>query len=516
MLKRTAAIFLILLIAMLPVFALASSVPVSNCTELSNAIAAAKGASTADNPTVITLASSFEFDLTNAITVEGYVVIDGQGQYTLTRSSSYTGTFFKVASSSSLTLQNVTIDGNNNWTFDEDKYQADLAAMQSVPEANNTYVQPQSGAPMATAYMITSTGGTILLDNVAIKNNCSTSSGIISAGAGTSVTLNQTTITHCANTTGNGLVVNASGAGIKVVMYDGSLLVFKIYSGAEFTMNGGEIKNTKGWNSNGVVVGLYGDSSASSPSFILNGGTITGNSSTYGTSNGRNAAIYLHSNSIMEMNGGEIINNTGRARGGIDSSRDTSKLSITDGKVMNNVSIAGNSTCDVGGTTAGFSFSGGTFSQNVSKYAAEGYVCFQTDDTTWKIIPASMIYKINYELNGGQMNDYPEQFAVGYPFSIPDPTKDGSTFLGWTGSVGSDPVKSITFVNPTAGDITLIANWQENTVATPPVTSTGLPATTTPNVPKTGDGTPLLALYAMIAISLAVLGLTVYRKRKVR
>lgn len=321
------------------------------------------------------------------ITISGNVTINGNDK-TITRADSYTGTLFTVNSGAKLTLDgNLTIDGANNWAFNQEIYNTDLAAMQSIPITDaEKYFTPETGAPVAAAYMITLTkgtsdesrGGTVNLLDVTIKNHYSQKSGIVSASQYTTVVLNGAEITHCACTQGSGVVVAASGSGITVTMEEGTVIsgnhvggnhgVFMVYSGTVFTMNGGTITKTTGWNSNGVVAGMYGGT------FIMNGGEISQNSAVYGPSNGRNAAIYLHANSVMEMKGGIIKENTGRSRGGIDSSRETSSLTITGGTVEDNISLAGNTNADIGGITGTWEITGGTFTQDVSQWCAEGYV----------------------------------------------------------------------------------------------------------------------------------------------
>ncbi|MBO5003544.1 PGF-pre-PGF domain-containing protein [Methanocorpusculaceae archaeon] len=362
-----------------------ASVETTYYDTLANAISAANSIS--GGATVKLLK---DVTLGEIITISGNVTINGNDK-TITRDDSYTGTLFTVNPGAKLTLDgNLTIDGANNWAFNQELYNADLAAMQSILTADaEKYFTLETGAPVAAAYMITLTkgtsdenrGGTVNLLDVTIKNHYSQNSqnsGIVSASQYTTVVLNGAKITHCAGTHSSGVVVQASGLGITVTMEEGTVIsgnhvggnhgVFKVYSGTVFTMNGGTITKTTGWNSNGVVAGMYGGT------FIMNGGEISQNSAVYGPSNGRNAAIYLHANSVMEMNGGIIKENTGRSRGGIDSSRESSSLTITGGTVEDNISLAGNTNADIGGETGTWEITGGTFTQDVSQWCAEGYV----------------------------------------------------------------------------------------------------------------------------------------------
>ena len=108
----------------------------------------------------------------------------------------------------------------------------------------------------------------------------------------------------------------------------------------------------------------------------MNGGTICSNTATNGVQNGRNSAVYLHSNGKMTMTGGSICHNTGTSFGGIDTYKGSAALTITGGMVYDNVSIDGWTRHDVNmiGNTA---ISGGWYSQNVTEYCAEGYTAIK-------------------------------------------------------------------------------------------------------------------------------------------
>lgn len=338
------------------------------------------------------------------ITVSADVTITGE--YTITRSADYTGTLFAVNADASLTLDGgLTIDGGNNWSFDKEAYNNDLYSITQVLEADATkYFTLDENAPIATAYMIT-TSGVVNLNDVTIKNHYSNASGIVSAGMGADVTLDGAYITHCASATGSGLVVNASSGKwelaeyIKVTMNEGTVIdgnhvggnhgIFKIYMATTFTMNGGVIKNTTGYNSNGTAVGIYW------AKFVMNGGEICSNSSVYGPSNGRNASIYAHSASTFEMNGGTICHNVGRSRGGVDapytgSSGNAATAIINGGAVVNNVSLVNNTTYDVNGGER-LVISGGTFTQDVCQWIDSTSGIDTTEDGAYVVIPDSQV-----------------------------------------------------------------------------------------------------------------------------
>lgn len=72
-------------------------------------------------------------------------------------------------------------------------------------------------------------------------------------------------------------------------------------------------------------------------------------------------------------------------------------------------------------------------------------------------------YSINYSLNGGTANDLITKYNIeSNTFTLPEPTRNGYTFLGWTGSNGATPNKYITISKGSTGDKSYTANWQVN------------------------------------------------------
>ena len=342
---------------------------------------AIEAANAIEGAAIITLLQDVE--LGEKFTIKGNVTITGA--YTMTRANSYTGTFFAVDSGATLTLDGgLTIDGGNNYAFDKDAFMEDCTERNQVLKADSTkWFTLEEGDPIATAYMMTTTGGTINLNSVTIQNNYAdchnkTNSGVVNAGKNSTINLNGATITHIASTQGSGVVVNASGANIAVNMYDGTKIdgnhaggnhgMFKIYSGTVFTMYGGEITNNTGWNSNGTAVGIYWGS------FYLKGGKICSNAGVYGDSNGRNAAIYGHQGHVFVMSGGSICHNSG-AFGGLDAPYTNGHAELNGGSIVENFSTTNNPYCDI---NAGDNENGhltiedGEYSQETTHYLAPG------------------------------------------------------------------------------------------------------------------------------------------------
>lgn len=73
------------------------------------------------------------------------------------------------------------------------------------------------------------------------------------------------------------------------------------------------------------------------------------------------------------------------------------------------------------------------------------------------------IYTIAYNLNGGSSSTaLKTTYTVEDSFILPQPTKTGYTFTGWTGSNGTTPQKTVTVNKGTRGNLNYTANWSAN------------------------------------------------------
>lgn len=71
-------------------------------------------------------------------------------------------------------------------------------------------------------------------------------------------------------------------------------------------------------------------------------------------------------------------------------------------------------------------------------------------------------YSISYNLNGGTINGQKTSYTVEDSFTLVNPTRNGFTFLGWTGSNGSTSQTSVTIPKGTTGNLNYNANWSTN------------------------------------------------------
>ena len=70
-------------------------------------------------------------------------------------------------------------------------------------------------------------------------------------------------------------------------------------------------------------------------------------------------------------------------------------------------------------------------------------------------------YTIGYNLNGGTVTTNPTQYTIESPaITLNNPTKQGYTFLGWTGSNGNTPQTTVTIAAGSTGNKTYTANWR--------------------------------------------------------
>ena len=73
-------------------------------------------------------------------------------------------------------------------------------------------------------------------------------------------------------------------------------------------------------------------------------------------------------------------------------------------------------------------------------------------------------FHVSYYLDGGSFNQYVNESYYtdrGEGFSIPNPTKPGYIFEGWTGTNGTTPQKNIAIGDYERGNKTYIANWKK-------------------------------------------------------
>ena len=111
-------------------------------------------------------------------------------------------------------------------------------------------------------------------------------------------------------------------------------------------------------------------------------------------------------------------------------------------------------------TKTGYTFLGWTGSNGTTPSKSvsipKGSIGDKSYTANWQVIT----YNITYNLNGGSATLKTTYNIETDTFTLPEPTKTGYTFLGWTGSNGTTPSKSVSIPKGSIGDKSYTANWQ--------------------------------------------------------
>lgn len=114
-------------------------------------------------------------------------------------------------------------------------------------------------------------------------------------------------------------------------------------------------------------------------------------------------------------------------------------------------------------TKTGYKFDGWEVSGNGSKMDGNTFTMGDADATiTAKWTPID--YTIKCNTGGGQIASYPTSYTIeSDTIIIPQPTKSGYTFLGWTGSNGNTNQLDVNITHGSTGNKTYTAHWKINT-----------------------------------------------------
>lgn len=114
-------------------------------------------------------------------------------------------------------------------------------------------------------------------------------------------------------------------------------------------------------------------------------------------------------------------------------------------------------------TKTGYKFDGWEVSGNGSKMDGNTFTMGDADATiTAKWTPID--YTIKCNTGGGQIASYPTSYNINTDtITIPQPTKPGYTFLGWTGTDLSALTKDVVINKGSIGNRVYKANWKANT-----------------------------------------------------
>ena len=340
-----------------------------------------------------------DIPLTSNVTVAGKsITLDGDG-HTITRGKDannawYTGNLFTINADSALVLDgNLTVDGANNWTFNEVNGQKEYLYI--AENYTNTpydgalqFITSETDGANATAQMFL-VDGSLTINSTTIKNHYSTkysNTGAVSVikvnGTGTLVVNDKAVLTHNATADRGTIVHMAQNSWF--YMNGGELSWSVGYwhggcinnVGGYMVMNGGSINNNHSTYGMGSVLFIYDGRAHASipyPNFVMNGGEICYNVNIAGNGGGNGGAIYAR-NGLMEMHGGIIHHNYGRNQGGISVGSGI-RITITEGAIVENIDLLGKYvTHDLDGTSTTNKISGGTFTQDVNAWCVTEYI----------------------------------------------------------------------------------------------------------------------------------------------
>ncbi len=260
------------------------------------------------------------------------------GSATITRSSAFVGSAaiaFTVDASTSLTLENITLDGG--WKSTRDGTQGGWFITNNagtVTLGSGATLQNNSCAQTAsTAGAVNNAGGTVnLLSGSAITNCQAAYGGAITTNGG-ELNMSGGTVSKCTST--------------RATRYDCSS-AFEVWNGAHFNMSGGSITGNAGLNAaNGGGSAVVVESSSYA---TLTGGTISGNT---GASTG--GGLFASSSAHISVSGSATIKDnhghcTYKADGSVDTTGAASNLYLDGGTYF---TVADDLTGSIGVTSAG-------------------------------------------------------------------------------------------------------------------------------------------------------------------
>ena len=281
----------------------------------------------------------------------------------------YTGAILRVGEGDTVTLKNVTIDGEGNWEIDQEKLEYEKELNQSYDI--DVLVDPQGGHPIkelegnvvSTESLIKVAGGTLKLDGVTLENFfagdgydddrhfidfMSKEDGKLEVtGKGAVFQHNASRSGVCIGNTDDD-VIDLSGCTTMEGNYcyggNGGLVV--AMEGTQVYMSEGtKIVNNVAADTNGTFIQLHkktdgvkdGDNKGETYSKLhMNGGEISHNVGLRGGEYGWGNTVYLYNGGAFEMNGGEIHDNMGAGISSIYQQPSADALQLNAGKIYNN------------------------------------------------------------------------------------------------------------------------------------------------------------------------------------
>jgi uncharacterized repeat protein (TIGR02543 family) len=235
---------------------------------------------------------------------------------------------------------------------------------------------------------------------------------------------------------------------------------------AQWTVNTYKVK----FNGNGNTGGSMSDQNftyGTAQNLTANGFSKTGYTFAGWATSASGAKVYNNQQSVNNLtttNGGTVnlyakwTANTYKVKfnGNGSTSGSMSDQNFTYGTAQN---LTANGFSRTGYTFAGWATSAGgdkvyNNQQSVNNLTATNGGTFNLY-AKWDVVN----YAISYELNGGTADNPTNYNIETATFTLNNPTRDGYTFTGWTGSNGSTPQTEVSIAKGSTGDKSYTANW---------------------------------------------------------
>jgi pilin isopeptide linkage protein len=314
------------------------------------------------------------FTMTSAVTIPSSKTVTitsgAGGPYTITRGTSATGNLITVSSGSSLTLEQVTLDGNKGAIVTD----GPLIFNSGTLTLNNGSVVQNNSSTAGKGGGVYSANSTSLILNGGVISNNTVSNG---QGGGVYNDYNATFTMLNGEISGNEAAMSGGftgyGGGVHnegyFTMEDGKISSNKSSADVQYA-GGGGVQNYGSFTMNGGVIGgdsaaegnvsyRYGGGVFSQGTFTMNNGRISYNSTEY---SGNGGGVFINQNRVFTMYNGSIDHNTSESGGGIYSGW-SGVIRIYGGSVTYNTA-----TRDAGGAGyhlhAEFTMSNATLSNN--------------------------------------------------------------------------------------------------------------------------------------------------------
>ena len=276
-----------------------------------------------------------DIEVSGPLNITGDIVINGNGK-TIDRKDGFTGTIFNVTAGSTLTLENVVVDGGAKW--------------ETIGGGNSGFAARATANPLSIQNMTNNgtkaTGALVQLEanatailgsDVVLENNDGAPAVHPGTRTGGKVYINGATIQY-----NNGNGAGAIWGGGYIEINEGSKINHNIYkgtyggsavrmvSGCTLTMNGGEMNYNYSNYQGGAIFG-YGE--RNKPTYF----NFSGGEMAYNETTGA-GAIYTGVYTNVTISGTFKLhdNNAGELTGAIRFS-DHSSLTMTGGEIYNNI-----------------------------------------------------------------------------------------------------------------------------------------------------------------------------------